>query len=58
MSWVNAYKEKITSAAEAVRLVQSGDRVYYGGEIAGFSCVIAAVKPVGLAAAAAVMHDY
>jgi 4-hydroxybutyrate CoA-transferase len=34
MSWVNAYKAKLQSADEAVRVVKSGDRVYYGGNAA------------------------
>ena len=34
MSWVDNYKQKLVSAEEAVRLVSSGDRVYYGGNAA------------------------
>ena len=34
MSWLDDYKTKVTSADEAVRLVESGDRVYYGGNAA------------------------
>ena len=31
MSWVDDYKRKLATAEEAVRVVKSGDRVYYGG---------------------------
>jgi 4-hydroxybutyrate CoA-transferase len=34
MSWVDAYKQKLTRAEDAVRLIESGDRVYYGGNAA------------------------
>jgi acyl-CoA hydrolase len=34
MSWIFDYKSKLTSADEAVKLVKSGDRVYYGGNAA------------------------
>ena len=30
MSWVDNYKQKLVTAAEAVQIIQSGDRVYYG----------------------------
>ena len=31
MSWLSSYRSKVCSADEAVRHVESGDRVYYGG---------------------------
>jgi acyl-CoA hydrolase len=34
MSWIDDYKTKTRSAADAVRLIKSGDRVYYGGNAA------------------------
>ncbi len=34
MSWMDAYKSKLCTADEAVRLVKSGDRIYYGGNAA------------------------
>jgi 4-hydroxybutyrate CoA-transferase len=34
MKWFDSYKEKIRSAAEAVRRVSSGTNVYYGGNAA------------------------
>ena len=34
MSWLDLYREKLLTADEAVRLIQSGDRVYYGGNAA------------------------
>jgi acyl-CoA hydrolase len=34
MSWLSTYKSKLCTADEAVRHVQSGDRVYYGGNAA------------------------
>jgi acyl-CoA hydrolase len=34
MSWLDDYKSKLMSAADAVGMVQSGDRVYYGGNAA------------------------
>jgi 4-hydroxybutyrate CoA-transferase len=34
MNWLDDYKSKLKSAAEAVALVKSGDRVYYGGNAA------------------------
>lgn len=34
MNWLSDYRSKLTSAAEAVELVRSGDRVYYGGNAA------------------------
>lgn len=34
MSWIDDYRKKRKSAAEAVRCVKSGDRVYYGGNAA------------------------
>ena len=34
MSWVEDYKRKLTTPQEAVRVVRSGDRVYYGGNAA------------------------
>jgi len=34
MSWIFDYKSKLKSADEAVKLVKSGDRVYYGGNAA------------------------
>ncbi len=34
MNWLDDYKSKLMSAAEAVRKVQSGDHVYYGGNAA------------------------
>lgn len=34
MSWVVDYKRKLATAEEAVRIVRSGDRVYYGGNAA------------------------
>ena len=34
MSWLDDYKSKLCSAQEAVQLIKSGDRVYYGGNAA------------------------
>jgi 4-hydroxybutyrate CoA-transferase len=34
MSWLDDYKSKLKSAADAVRMIKSGDRVYYGGNAA------------------------
>lgn len=34
MSWLDDYNAKLTSADEAVRIIKSGDRVYYGGNAA------------------------
>ncbi len=34
MNWLKDYASKLKSAEEAVRIVQSGDRVYYGGNAA------------------------
>jgi acyl-CoA hydrolase len=34
MSWIDSYKDKLVSAAEAVRLIENGNRVYYGGNAA------------------------
>lgn len=34
MSWLDEYRRKLRSAAEAVAVVESGDRVYYGGNAA------------------------
>lgn len=34
MSWIESYKSKLRTAAEAVELVESGHRVYYGGNAA------------------------
>jgi len=34
MSWLDDYKSKLMTAADAVRKIKSGDRVYYGGTAA------------------------
>jgi acyl-CoA hydrolase len=34
MNWLDNYKSKLKTAAEAVRMIQTGDRVYYGGNAA------------------------
>lgn len=34
MQWLDDYRRKLRSADEAVRLIKSGDRVYYGGNAA------------------------
>ena len=34
MNWLDDYRSKLSSPAEAVQLVKSGDRVYYGGNAA------------------------
>ncbi len=34
MNWIDDYRSKLRSAAEAVQVIQSGDRVYYGGNAA------------------------
>jgi len=34
MNWLDDYKSKLMGAAEAVRMIRSGDRVYYGGNAA------------------------
>jgi len=34
MAWLNDYRKKLCSAEQAVQLIQSGDRVYYGGNAA------------------------
>ncbi|HKK72094.1 MAG TPA: acetyl-CoA hydrolase/transferase C-terminal domain-containing protein [Candidatus Krumholzibacteria bacterium] len=43
MSWVDDYKSKLASAAEAVGMVRSGDRVYYGGNAAIPSALVSAL---------------
>jgi 4-hydroxybutyrate CoA-transferase len=34
MAWVDDYRSKLCTAAEAVRLIKSGDRIYYSGNAA------------------------
>ena len=34
MRWLSDYQAKLRTAEEAVRLIDSGDRVYYGGNAA------------------------
>jgi acyl-CoA hydrolase len=34
MAWIDDYRRKLTTADEAVRLIESGNRVYYGGNAA------------------------
>ena len=34
MNWLDDYKSKLRSADEAVKMIQSGDSVYYGGNAA------------------------
>jgi acyl-CoA hydrolase len=34
MNWLDDYKGKLQSAADAVQVIESGDRVYYGGNAA------------------------
>ena len=34
MTWLNDYRSKLKTAEEAVSIVKSGDRVYYGGNAA------------------------
>ncbi len=34
MNWLDDYKSKLMSAADAVRKIKSGDRIYYGGNAA------------------------
>lgn len=34
MNWLDDYKSKLMGAAETVRMIRSGDRVYYGGNAA------------------------
>ena len=34
MNWLDSYKSKLVTAAEAVQKVETGDRVYYGGNAA------------------------
>jgi len=48
MSWLNDYKSKLMSAADAVKKIKSGDRVYYGGN---------AAIPQGLVRALAARRD-
>ncbi len=48
MSWVDAYKQKLVSLEDAVGLINSGDRVYYGGN---------AAIPQALVRALAERHD-
>ncbi len=48
MSWIDDYNRKLCSAEEAVRLVESGNRVYYGGN---------AAIPMGLVRALAARHE-
>jgi acyl-CoA hydrolase len=43
MSWVDSYKQKLVSAEEAAGLIQSGDRVYYGGNAAIPRAIISAL---------------
>jgi acyl-CoA hydrolase len=44
MTWVDDYKAKLCTAAEAVRLVESGHRVYYSGNAAIPYCLINALS--------------
>ncbi len=48
MSWIDDYNRKLCSAEEAVRLVESGNRVYYGGN---------AAIPLGLVRALAARYE-
>lgn len=48
MHWVEDYQSKLTTAAQAVKLIKSGDRVYYGGN---------AATPTGLIDALAARAD-
>jgi len=34
MNWLDDYKAKLTSAEEAVSMIETGDRIYYGGNAA------------------------
>jgi acyl-CoA hydrolase len=34
MTWLDQYREKLQTSDEAVQLIKSGDRVYYGGNAA------------------------
>ena len=34
MSWIDEYKSKMQTPEQAVRMIRSGDRVYYGGNAA------------------------
>ncbi|MBI5507199.1 MAG: 4-hydroxybutyrate CoA-transferase [Deltaproteobacteria bacterium] len=34
MTWIDQYRSKLTSADQAVQIVKSGDRLYYGGNAA------------------------
>ncbi|RKZ15500.1 4-hydroxybutyrate CoA-transferase [bacterium] len=43
MSWVESYKQKLVSTDEAVRLIESGDKVYYGGNAAIPRALVAAL---------------
>jgi acyl-CoA hydrolase len=43
MSWVDTYKQKLVSADEAAGLINSGDRVYYGGNAAIPRAIIGAL---------------
>jgi acyl-CoA hydrolase len=48
MQWLDDYRRKLRTADEAVRLIKSGDRVYYGGN---------AAIPQGLVHALAARHQ-
>lgn len=48
MSWLDDYKSKLCSAPDAVNLIKSGDRVYYGGN---------AAIPIGLVEALAGRYE-
>ena len=34
MNWLDDYKSKLRTAAEAIQMINCGDRVYYGGNAA------------------------
>jgi len=43
MSWVDDYRSKLTTAAEAMKLIESGHRIYYSGNAAIPRCLIEAL---------------
>ena len=43
MSWVDTYKQKLISTDEAAGMIQSGDRVYYGGNAAIPRAIVSAL---------------
>ena len=60
MNWLDKYKSKLQSAAQAVETIESGNNVYYGGNAAIPSALVRALAAVawadGLATAGMVLN--